>query len=312
MLGPRAFLSLFVAAVATCAFLDVHAFSSHVSGPRRICTVSLVTPTRYSFHDVRPYRYRSSADDFLKKLEIYTSSSSRLLAHNENVDNDDLFDGKRTATFVGAQGSLIGAAAVASLILGTPNFGLGPGIEFSQDVIQKGVLCTVPLGVLAYALDLIEDNVPAIQDVSKATQRSILSLLGGKFKPGIALLTSLSLGLAAGFGEEMLFRGVLQYELAARFGSLVGVGFSSIVFGALHAVTPLYAVLASVASVYFGWLYDSSGNLGVPIVTHALYDLVALFWAHWTVSQMTDSERDDIINWEGPDGNRGPMDGTIL
>jgi len=147
-------------------------------------------------------------------------------------------------------------------------------------------------------LDLVEDRFPALEDVSKATQSSVLSFLGGKFKPLIGILVSLALGLAAGFGEEMLFRGVLQNELGIRIGSdAIAVGIASIIFGLLHAVTPLYAFLAALASVYFGWLYLITGNLAIPIVTHAFYDWVALLYAHWTVANLTDSEQQSLLEW---------------
>lgn len=88
-------------------------------------------------------------------------------------------------------------------------------------------------------------------------------------------------GLAAGFGEEMLFRGILQSGLASQMGNVAGVIVASVIFGALHAVTPMYAFLAWLASLYFGYLYLASGNLAVPIFTHAIYDVGALFYAHW-------------------------------
>jgi membrane protease YdiL (CAAX protease family) len=155
--------------------------------------------------------------------------------------------------------------------------------------------------MLAAFLDSIEERYPALQDVSKATQRSVIALLGGTFKPLLALLTSTTLGLAAGFGEELLFRGVLQYELASRMDPSLAILFSSIVFGALHAVTPLYALLATLASVFFGFLYELTGNLAVPIICHAVYDVGALLWAHWTVTkQMTEKERESIAKWLGP------------
>jgi membrane protease YdiL (CAAX protease family) len=216
------------------------------------------------------------------------------------VDQDHLFNGRTTLVLVGGQSVLVGVAAVAALVVGTPNFGLGPGINFSVEPLVNGALWVVPLGVCAYVLDLAEERVSALQDVTKATQRSVLALLGGKWKPIIAVATASALGLAAGIGEEMLFRGVLQYELATRFGEFASVTVTSIIFGALHAVTPLYALLASLASVYFGWLYTSSGNLAVPIATHTLYDAVALLYCHWTVTQMTEDEQMDIAEWQGP------------
>jgi uncharacterized protein len=213
---------------------------------------------------------------------------------------DDLFDGRTTLALVGGQSVIIVAAILAAFVLGTPNWGLGPGVSFNLDALQVGTLCTVPLFALAAALDLIEDRFPALQDVTKATYRSVLALLGGTFKPTLALVTATALGLVAGLGEEMLFRGVLQYELAERFGPWIAVGVASIVFGVLHAVTPAYAALAGMASLYFGSLYLYFDNLGIPIFCHAIYDVGALYYAHWTVSQLPAGERKALANWKGP------------
>lgn len=180
----------------------------------------------------------------------------------------------------------------------------------------------LPMGGLAVLLDLVEDRLPALQDVTKATQKSVLTLLGGKFKPLLGIVIALalgtllhvvdmcttvcigapgmdsvltvchfcttpsySIGFAAGFGEEMLFRGVMQYGLTAKLGTAGSLAVVSIIFGALHAVTPLYALLAGIASTYFGYLYLSFGNLAVPIYAHALYDVGALYYAHWVSGQ---------------------------
>ena len=215
-------------------------------------------------------------------------------------DNDDFFDGKTTAALVGGQSLLIVGSVAVAVLIGTPNFGLGPGFHLNWNAVGLGSLYAIPLGVLAAAMDIIEDKFPALQDVTKATQRSVLALLGGKFKPGIALITSLALGCVAGVGEEMLFRGVLRYELNARFGQGIAIALSSVIFGALHAVTPLYAILAALASLYFGGLYVLTSNLAVPITCHAVYDLVALMYAHWTVSKLTADEQDALSLWEGP------------
>lgn len=122
-----------------------------------------------------------------------TSSSS-------NNIHDLFFDGRTTAALVGGQSLLIVGSIAAAAIVGTPKFGLGPGFVLNWSSISTGVLLTLPLGVLAALLDLIEDRFPALQDVTKATQRSVLALLGGKFKPGLAFLTSLALGCVAGVG----------------------------------------------------------------------------------------------------------------
>lgn len=71
----------------------------------------------------------------------------------------------------------------------------------------------------------------------------------------------------AGGCEEFLFRGVLQPRL--------GLLWSNVLFGLLHAVTPTYALLAGLLGGYLGWLLQASGQLCVPMITHGLYDFVA-------------------------------------
>lgn len=197
-------------------------------------------------------------------------------------------------------------AVVLGTILGVPNKGLGPDVAFTAEAWKTGLCYTLPFVVLAAVLDVVEDKVPALQDVTKATQRSVLSLLGGTFKPALGLAIATVLGLAAGFGEEMLFRGILQFELLSRTGSsAVAIGVSSILFGALHAVTPMYAFLATLASIYFGALYVWTGNLAIPIVCHAIYDVGALMYAHWTLSRLEPAKREEIAKWAGP--GAGPL-----
>lgn len=172
---------------------------------------------------------------------------------------------------------------------------------FTADAILTGTLFTVPLFVLALFLDTIEDSYPPLKDVTLATQRSVLALLGTTRKPILALAASIALGIAAGVGEEMMFRGVLQTELTSRFDGLAALAGSSVIFGALHAVTPLYAALATIASIFFGVLYNTSdGNLAVPMVCHGLYDVGALMWAHWVVTGVSEEERKEIMSWVGP------------
>lgn len=216
-----------------------------------------------------------------------------------------MFNIRTTFSLVGGQAILIGVAFAVAAVAGTPNLGFGPGTTFNIKTIGYGLLMTLPLGALAYVLDRIEEKVPALQDVTTATQRSVLALLGSTFKPGLGLFVAVSLGVAAGLGEELLFRGVLQYELLGRIGRFGSLGVSSVIFGLLHAVTPMYAFLATLASLYFGWLYLDTQNLLVPIVTHAVYDIGALLYAHWTVANLGPKEQTALADWVGPlEGDR--------
>ena len=209
-------------------------------------------------------------------------------------------DWKLTGALIGGQSALIGVAMLLATLLHTPNVGWGTTLHMDITSLQQGFLYTLPLGCMAILLDVMEEQFPALQDVTKATQRSVLSALGSQFQLGSTLVAALALGLAAGIGEELLFRGVIQYELVQRVGPMVGVLLSSLVFGLLHPATPLYMVLAGLASIYFGAIFlGADQNLVVPMSCHALYDFVALVYAHWTVCQLSPAEQVEIMNWDG-------------
>ena len=296
-----------IVAFACCCILSLGSISKF-DNILAVHAFSTTTPLRHSSYTLpKIHAFGNSEQTIQKPNELPTRSfhfrpSMSLGSSKNDIDggssDDELFDAKTTFALIGGQSVLIVIAVIAAKLVGTPNYGLGPGVNASLPFLLKGILWTLPLGGLAVALDVVEDKFPALQAVTKATQSSVLSLLGGTFKPLFGVVTALALGAAAGIGEEMLFRGVLQFELGSRLGSdVLAIGLSSVIFGALHAVTPLYAGLASLASVYFGWLYLLTGNLVVPIVTHAFYDFLALLYAHWTVANMSESEKQSLIEW---------------
>ena len=230
------------------------------------------------------------------------------------TDSEEEFDWNTVVALVGGQSTVIFLAMALTIwVSKAPGF-LGLGENFSlwtMDSWQLGVLAVVPLAFWAFVLDLVEDSVPALQMVTKATQRSVLSLLGAQFLPLTGLVVAIALGIAAGVGEEWLFRGFLQTQLtqflAGSGSSLdnlavgnvawIAVLSSSVLFGALHAVTPLYAFLATLASLYFGFLYLwTDQNLAIPMICHAVYDIGALYYAHWTVAyELTPQERRALL-----------------
>ena len=78
----------------------------------------------------------------------------------------------------------------------------------------------------------------------------------------------------------MLFRGVIQTAFMNQFDNVpaLAIGITAVVFGAMHFVTLAYAVLATTAGFYLGWLYYVSGQLVLPILVHGLYDSLALIY----------------------------------
>ncbi|HEX6008771.1 MAG TPA: CPBP family intramembrane glutamic endopeptidase, partial [Actinomycetota bacterium] len=88
---------------------------------------------------------------------------------------------------------------------------------------------------------------------------------------------ALPLSLLAAVAEEALFRRV-AYARLARFGALVAVAGSAILFGMIHL--PAYGVAALPvdlgAGVLFGWQRWASGTWLVPAGTHAFANAVAI------------------------------------
>ena len=109
----------------------------------------------------------------------------------------------------------------------------------------------------------------------------VISQLVPLFRP-LSASQLLALSVAAGVGEELLFRGWLQASLTAwcgpPLGTLVGLVTASLLFGLCHCLTPTYAGLAMAVSLYLGALFLLTGSLTAPIVTHAAYDFAALLY----------------------------------
>jgi membrane protease YdiL (CAAX protease family) len=111
--------------------------------------------------------------------------------------------------------------------------------------------------------------------------------------------------ILAGFGEEGLFRGLLQGWLAESLSPVAGLVIASTLFGLLHFVTPAYALLAGLLGLYLGILYLVTGNLVVPIVVHALYDFLALLYlVRWRKGRGGNSGRTPFTGEASGDDNK--------
>ncbi|MCY2939443.1 MAG: CPBP family intramembrane metalloprotease [Planctomycetota bacterium] len=110
--------------------------------------------------------------------------------------------------------------------------------------------------------------------------RAFRELMDGQVNPMLAASTypdRLGIALLAGFCEEMLFRGAIQTLLGQTLiGPWGGIVIASVLFGALHSLSLIYFVAATLIGCLLGWLYEHTGNLLGPMVLHGLYDLVIL------------------------------------
>ena len=132
-----------------------------------------------------------------------------------------------------------------------------------------GIAATLPLlGVLRWCL---RTEWRPMRRLVTLVEEHLTPYLAGASAGGIVLVS-----LMAGIGEEVLFRGVIQAGLADRLPAWLAVGIAALLFGVVHWLTMSYAVFATLIGVYLGILFLVTGNLLAPVVTHALYDVVAL------------------------------------
>lgn len=138
-------------------------------------------------------------------------------------------------------------------------------LEVSLSTTLLGVGATIPLSLLF--LLFLKSGLPAVSRI-----RQLLLRLLRTVDPVLTIPMVLLLGSAAGVGEELLFRGFLQQGLSNLLGGIPALLAASIVFGLLHAVTPLYAAYATLLGALLGALFLYSGSLLPSIIAHALYD----------------------------------------
>ena len=164
------------------------------------------------------------------------------------------------------EGALILLAWGVAWFLDRPLFEL---IVFDRAGIAAGLLATVP--PCAAMVWSTRTTMPPFPGVRRDVERLIVPLFRGVSWWDMAIIA-----LLAGVGEEIFFRGLLQTGLAGWAGLWPALLLTSILFGALHWVTPIYALLAGLIGLYLGAFMAVSGNLIVPILVHVLYDFFAL------------------------------------
>ena len=82
--------------------------------------------------------------------------------------------------------------------------------------------------------------------------------------------------------EELFFRGLVQTRLVDRYGAAVGIGVTSVLFGAAHLIgwvgpiTFVFATAITGAGIVLGLLRHLTGRLGPAILAHVCFNTQAL------------------------------------
>ncbi len=164
------------------------------------------------------------------------------------------------------EGGLLVLAWGLGHLLGAP---VGEQTAFTTSAFVLGVAATVPL--LAGLYWILHTPWEVVARLRVVIENQVAPLFANCSVAGIAVISIL-----AGVGEEALFRGVLQSAIAASIGVVPALLVVSTLFGLVHPVTVVYAVMAGLIALYLGVLTIWTGTLVPAMTAHALYDFVAL------------------------------------
>jgi membrane protease YdiL (CAAX protease family) len=127
------------------------------------------------------------------------------------------------------------------------------------------------------------DSLSGLETMFKAMEKSAAELTEfiAKSDSTIELLMSiLVIGVIAGVGEELVFRGIIQRKLIRGLNNHhLAIWISAIVFSAIHF--QFYGFLPRVVlGALFGYLYVWTGNIWIPIAAHTFNNTVAVVIYH--------------------------------
>ncbi len=110
---------------------------------------------------------------------------------------------------------------------------------------------------------------------------------------GQYLFGVLVIGILAGIGEEIVFRGLIQPQLYKATGNIhFAIWASAIFFSALHL--QFYGFVPRVfLGALFGYLYFWSGNLWVPIFAHFTNNFLAVSSIYFGLSEVPGMETEN-------------------
>eukprot|EP00536_Pseudo-nitzschia_multiseries_P000022 jgi/Psemu1/177689/e_gw1.2.37.1 len=221
-----------------------------------------------------------------------------------------------TESFSSINTRLVFRTLVNQALIGYQIWTGGSGFEilseqahFGPGAVVLGVAGLLPMLQLSRAIETSES--PYVSGLNLSTNLAVLRLFGPKQQPIPVFLVSLLLATTTGVVEETVFRGQAVPAFAGASGDIfMGALLSTLLFAVLHT-NPLaffkgkdafvdnlaLLILQTINGGTFCLLYLVTGNLAVPIVTHALYDLYVFYKTHLVdvAGQMAYAEQETLM-----------------
>jgi membrane protease YdiL (CAAX protease family) len=164
-----------------------------------------------------------------------------------------------------------GLGFVGVVIAWAAGIDIATQLAVSQGALLRGILASLPMIVLLGAC--YKSTWQPLVRLRREVEKVVAELFAGCGWLEFALVS-----VAAGVGEEILFRGALQPLVIGWTVPWIGIVVVALLFGLAHALTQTYFILATLIGLYFGWLAFAYDDLIAPIVAHAVYDCFALMF----------------------------------
>lgn len=150
---------------------------------------------------------------------------------------------------------------------------LDPRVDIGVGILAALVTQFLVLRLVTYGFSLLEPDIElsqGAQDMAERVDDLRFGILAVVFVVGAPL------------AEELFFRGILLRSLVRRWGSVVGIVGSGLLFGLVHAeggnAASVGAVVTGLAilGIVLAWLTERYGRMGPAIVAHVTFNFVAV------------------------------------
>ncbi|SRR5579875_275354 len=172
-------------------------------------------------------------------------------------------------TFI-VEAFLLSAATVWSWAGG---IGLKPALVLEPRFFLLGSLLGLAIAACSLTLMWLGKSVGVLSHLREIIITQIAPIFAELTWWDAVLVAAIS-----GFCEEVLFRGVVQYQFH--------LWPTSVIFGLFHCPSTKhlsYGLWAFAAGAILGWSYIASHSLWVPIVAHATSNLISLLFLRYGV-----------------------------
>jgi membrane protease YdiL (CAAX protease family) len=154
--------------------------------------------------------------------------------------------------------------------------GFGLGTSPWHRTVLFAVGCTLPALAAAWGVHHVSSLVLEALGQSPDSQAAVDAVRGASRPWERGLLLFFAAGTAPIF-EELIFRGVFWPALRDRGFRVMGCLLVSFLFALIHANVAAFLPLA-LLGVFWTWLYEKTGDISVPILSHALFNATNFLW----------------------------------